>query len=97
MAVHIVIGTPKFMRKSGGRFILWQSARGLAQSKTLRVFQGIIVSRAASWSAVALHRFLPSACQTVPMLIETAIQSNQDITPLTETLTKAHHRGHEVR
>jgi hypothetical protein len=45
------------MRKSGGRFVIWQSARGLAQSKTLRVFQGIIVSRAASWSAVARHRF----------------------------------------
>ena len=68
MVIHIVIGTQKFMGKSGGRFVLWQSARGLAQSKTLRVFQGIIVSRAASWSvhppqycyggrAVALHRF----------------------------------------
>src|SRR5450759_3590962 len=39
MAVHIVIGTQKFMRKSGGHFVFWQSARGLAHSKTLRVFQ----------------------------------------------------------
>src|SRR5450759_1239103 len=39
MAVHIVIGAQKFMRKSRGHFVCWQSARGLAHSKTLRVFQ----------------------------------------------------------
>jgi hypothetical protein len=39
IAVHFVIGTQKFMRKFRGRFICLQSARGLAQSKTLRVFQ----------------------------------------------------------
>jgi hypothetical protein len=38
---------------------LWRAAKaeGLAQSKTLRGFHGIIVSRAASWSAAALRRF----------------------------------------
>jgi hypothetical protein len=39
IAVHIVIGAQKFMRKSRGYFVLLQSARGLAHSKTLRVFQ----------------------------------------------------------
>src|ERR1039458_10257852 len=33
------IGAQKFMRKSRGPFVFWQSARGLAHSKTLRVFQ----------------------------------------------------------
>jgi len=37
MAMHIVIGSQKFMWKSGGCFVYLQSARGLAQSKTLRV------------------------------------------------------------
>jgi hypothetical protein len=39
IAIHIVIGAQKFMRKSGGRFVFVQSARGLAHSKTLRVLQ----------------------------------------------------------
>ena len=39
LAVYIVIGAQKFMRKSCGHFVFKQSARGLAQSKTLRVFQ----------------------------------------------------------
>jgi hypothetical protein len=39
MAVHIVIGAQKFMRKSYGHFVFLQSARVLAHSKTLRVFQ----------------------------------------------------------
>jgi hypothetical protein len=54
IAVHIVIGAQKFMRKSRGYFVLLQSAsrrragaalwraakaEGLAHSKTLRVFQ----------------------------------------------------------
>jgi hypothetical protein len=39
MAVHIVIGTRKFMRKLRGHFVFLQSARGLAHSKTLRGFQ----------------------------------------------------------
>jgi hypothetical protein len=39
IAVHIVIGAQKFARIFRGRFICLQSARGLAQSKTLRVFQ----------------------------------------------------------
>ena len=39
MVVPIVIGAQKFLRKSRGHFVFWQSARGLAQSKTLRVFQ----------------------------------------------------------
>ena len=34
-----VIGTQKLLRKSRGHFVSSQSARGLAQSKTLRVFQ----------------------------------------------------------
>ena len=38
MAVHFVIGAQNFVRKFRGRFICLQSARGLAQSKTLRVF-----------------------------------------------------------
>lgn len=39
IAVHIVIGAQKFMGKSRGQFVCWQSARGLAYSKTLRAFQ----------------------------------------------------------
>ena len=39
MAVYIVIRVQKFMRKFGKSFVFWQSARGLAQSMTLRVFQ----------------------------------------------------------
>jgi hypothetical protein len=54
IAVHIIIGTQKSMRKSRGQFVFWQSAsrrraeaalwraakaEGLAHSKTLRVFQ----------------------------------------------------------
>src|SRR5208283_1939341 len=35
----VVIGTQKLLRKSRGHFDFLQSARGLAQSKTLRVFQ----------------------------------------------------------
>ena len=37
IAVHIVIGAQEFTRKSREHFVFWQSARGLAQSKTLRV------------------------------------------------------------
>ena len=36
MAVHIGICTQKFMKKFGKSYVFWQSARGLAQSKTLR-------------------------------------------------------------
>jgi hypothetical protein len=36
MAVHIVIRVQEFMWKFGKSFVFWQSARGLAQSKTLR-------------------------------------------------------------
>ena len=57
IAVHFVIGTQKFMRKFRGRFICLQSARGLAQSKTLRVFQASSYHAPASWTAGALHRF----------------------------------------
>jgi hypothetical protein len=39
VAVHFVIGTQKFIRIFRRRFICLQSARGLAQSKTLRVFR----------------------------------------------------------
>jgi hypothetical protein len=39
IAVHIVIGTQKLMRKSRGHFVCLQSVRGLAHSQTLRVFQ----------------------------------------------------------
>jgi len=54
IAVHIVIGAQKLLRKSRGHFVFWQSAsrrraeaalwraakaEGLAHSKTLRVFQ----------------------------------------------------------
>jgi hypothetical protein len=40
----------------GANFVFWQSARDLAQSKTLRVFQEINVARATSWIAVVRHR-----------------------------------------
>jgi hypothetical protein len=39
IAVHIAIGAQKFMRESREHFVCLQSARGLAHSKTLRVFQ----------------------------------------------------------
>src|ERR1035438_5438327 len=39
IAVHIVTGAKKFMRKTRRHFVLWQSARRLAHSKTLRGFQ----------------------------------------------------------
>ena len=55
IAVHFVIGTQKFMRKFRGRFICWQSARGLAQSKMLRIFQES--SCCAQRFAPALRRF----------------------------------------
>ena len=38
IAIHSVIGTQKLMRKSRGHFVFLHSARGLAHSKTLRVF-----------------------------------------------------------
>jgi hypothetical protein len=38
-AVYIGIGAQKFVRISRGHFVCLQSARGLAHSKTLRVFQ----------------------------------------------------------
>jgi hypothetical protein len=46
-------------------------AEGLAQSKTLPRISGIIVSRAASWTA--LPPLFPEAYQPVPMLTGTAI------------------------
>jgi hypothetical protein len=46
-----------------------------AQSKTLRGFQGIIVSRTAFWSAAALRRFSLEQYPTVPLLIGTAISA----------------------
>src|SRR5450759_623782 len=39
IAVHIVIGAQNFMPESRGHFVCLHSARGLAHSKTLRVFQ----------------------------------------------------------
>ena len=39
IVIHIAIGAQKFMRKYRGHFVFWQSARELAHSKTLHVFQ----------------------------------------------------------
>jgi hypothetical protein len=39
MTIRIVIGGHQVMRKSCGHFVCLQSARGLAQSKTLREFR----------------------------------------------------------
>jgi len=36
-----------------------ESARGLAQSKTLRAFRESLANAPASWTAVALYRFSP--------------------------------------
>src|ERR1039458_5769316 len=72
IAVHIVIGAQKFVRKSGGRFGLLAkrqppSRRSGAMTrreggrtgalKDASRISGIIVSRAASWTAAALRRF----------------------------------------
>jgi hypothetical protein len=57
MAVHIIIGAQKFMRKSRGYFVCRQSARGLAQSKTLARNPVTTEKRLPSWSAAALRRF----------------------------------------
>ena len=67
MAVHFVIGTQTFTRKFRRRFICLQSARGLAQSKTLRVFQepSCCAQRLGVWRPAAAF---PEANQTAPML-----------------------------
>ena len=52
MAVHFVIGTQKFLRKSRGRFIFVQSARGLALSRTLSRNSVVTRNSRSVWTAV---------------------------------------------
>jgi hypothetical protein len=47
----------KFMRKSRGHFVCWQSARRLAHSKTLARNPVASEKREASWTAAAPRRF----------------------------------------
>jgi len=76
----------KFMRKSRP-FISLQSARGPAQSKTLRVFQESIVPRTASWTAAALRRFSPRHIKPCPCSfpiycsVEPAARTNRRAAP----------------
>jgi hypothetical protein len=72
IAIRIVIGAQKFMRKSGGRFVFVQSARGLAHSKTLRVLQ----ESSCRAQRLGLRRpssAFPRGISVVPRLTGTAI------------------------
>jgi hypothetical protein len=71
--LNYLIGAQKFMRKSRGHFVFLQSARGLAHSKTLRVFQESSCCAQRLGECGGPPPLFPEAYPTVPMLTGTAM------------------------